>query len=123
MAVLEDHHVLGKRIVLAALHASGFSVEDFGSAGVEELAERTVSEAVEVLLISTLMLPSALHVPVLRERIEARGSHPVIVVGGAPFRLDPRLWTEVGADAMGSNGADAIAIVRDQCRRLSCESR
>ncbi len=117
MAVLEDFHVLGKRLVMSALKVSGFSVLDLGSGlSPDELAERSVLEDIEILLVSTLMLPAALRVKDLRNALEQRGAHPRIVVGGAPFRLDPELWKEVGADAMGRDTAEAIRIVDTLCR-------
>jgi methanogenic corrinoid protein MtbC1 len=78
---------------------------------VATLAQRAVEDGVEVLLVSTLMLPSALRVGVLRSELLRLGSTAKIVVGGAPFRLDERLWREVGADAAGRSAADAVAIV------------
>ena len=34
-----------------------------------------------------------------------------VIVGGAPFLFDDKLWREVGADAMGRNAAEAVALV------------
>jgi methanogenic corrinoid protein MtbC1 len=112
IATLEDYHLLGRRIVLTALRASGFAVRDYGQGTVEEIAARAVADEVGVLLVSTLMLPSALRVKDLRAILSRRGSTARVVVGGAPFRMDSRLGSEVGADAVGTNTADAIAIVR-----------
>jgi methanogenic corrinoid protein MtbC1 len=112
IATLEDYHLLGKRIVLAALRASGFAVRDYGQGTAEELAARAVADGIRILLVSTLMLPSALRVKELRSLLARRGSTARLVVGGAPFRMDPRLGAEVGADEVGTNTAEAIAIVR-----------
>lgn len=112
IVVLEDFHFLGKNLVKTALHASGFDPVDWGHATVEELVARVRAEGTEVLLISTLMLPSALKIKELRALLNAAGLHPKLVVGGAPFRFDPQLWREVGADACGQNALEAIEIVR-----------
>jgi methanogenic corrinoid protein MtbC1 len=112
MATLEDYHLLGKRIVLAALRASGFAVRDYGQGTVEEIGTRAAADGIGILLVSTLMLPSALRVKDLRSLLSRRGSSARLVVGGAPFRMDPHLCQEVGADEVGTNTADAIAIVR-----------
>ena len=112
IAVLEDFHVLGKNLVKSALRASGFDPLDWGHATVEELVNRVRAEGIEVLLISTLMLPSALKIKGLRARLDAEGLAVKLVVGGAPFRFDPQLWREVGADACGQNALEAIEIVR-----------
>lgn len=112
IAVLSDYHMLGKRIVLSVMRASGFEVLDYGRMDVEQLVQRVVADDVKILLISTLMLPSALKVKAVKTALDAAGKQVRIAVGGAPFLFDPNLWREVGADAMGRNAADAVAIVR-----------
>lgn len=107
MVVLEDFHMLGKRIVYSVLRANGFDLLDYGRLDVDGLVHRVEQDGTEVLLISTLMLPSALRVAEVKKRL---GSTKV-AVGGAPFRLDERLWREVGADAMGRSATDAVQIV------------
>ena len=111
IAVLEDRHLLGKQIVHSVLRASGFELFDYGSIGREELVERVLADRLEVLLISVLMLPSALGVAEVRAMLKARGCEVRIAVGGAPFLFDPELWREVGADAMGRNAADAVRLL------------
>lgn len=112
IAVLCDYHTLGKRIVLSVMRASGFEVLDYGRMDVEPLVERVLADKVEVLLISVLMLPAALKVKAVRSALDARGAKVRIAVGGAPFLFDTELWREVGADALGHNAADAVAIVQ-----------
>jgi methanogenic corrinoid protein MtbC1 len=115
IAVLEDYHLLGKRIIYSALRASGFEVRDYGRMEVDELSRRARDDRIRVLLVSTLMLPSALRVKKLRVRLKelAPGAknHVKIVVGGAPFRFDDQLWREVGADAAGNTAFDAVNII------------
>jgi methanogenic corrinoid protein MtbC1 len=112
IAVLSDYHTLGKRIVLSVMRASGLEVLDYGRMEVAELVERVLADEVKILLISVLMLPSALKVKVLRDALTAKGCNVRIAVGGAPFLFDPELWREVGADAMGRSAADAVTLVR-----------
>jgi len=112
IAVLEDHHALGKRLVLSALRSSGYAVADYGhGVTVERLVQRCRDDKPRVLLISTLMLPAALRVREVVDQLALPGPPPVVIVGGAPFRLDPELWREVGADAVGRNSAAAIELV------------
>ncbi len=108
IAVLEDYHLLGKRIVYSVLRSSGFAVLDYGRVTVDELVQKVNNDGVKVLLISTLMLPSALQVKQVRANLSREVK---IVVGGAPFRFDDQLWQEVGADAMGYNASAAIEIM------------
>lgn len=112
MVVLDDYHFLGKTLVLSALRACGFDPLDWGHADAEEVVRRVQAERVDVLLISTLMLPSALKVKAVRQMLESIGRRVLIVVGGAPFRFDPQLWRDVGADACGNNALEATEIVR-----------
>ncbi|MBC3805678.1 cobalamin-binding protein [Acetobacterium fimetarium] len=112
IAVLLDHHALGKRIVYSILRAGGFEIMDFGQGlSVEELVSKTVENQIEILLISTLMLPSALKVKIMKEQLASHGATPKIIVGGAPFRLDKNLWLTVGADADGKNASNIIKTI------------
>lgn len=110
IASLEDHHSLGLRIVLSMLRATGFEVSDYGRQDVRSLAALVRADRVEVLFISTLMLRSALRVKDLRRELSKTGCSPRIVVGGAPFLLDPLLHRKVGADDMGRDASEAVRI-------------
>ena len=110
IAVFEDFHLLGKRIVYSVLRASGFELMDLGGGmGIASLLEIIKKENIRVLLLSVLMLPSAIRIKELTKKLT--GSGVKIVVGGAPFRFDEQLWKEVGADAFGRDSSDAIDIV------------
>lgn len=113
IAVLNDYHLLGKKIVRSALRAAGFNLLDFGRCSPEVLLERVLENGTEILLISVLMLPSALDVAEFLALAEQEGIRLTVVVGGAPFRLDPELWRRVGADAVGHSAFDALKLVRD----------
>lgn len=111
IGVFEDYHVLGKRIVYSSLRSAGFELEDCGSGlTVETLIELVRMKSIKILLLSVLMLPAALHIAKLVEAL--RGSGVKIIVGGAPFRFDSKLITQIGADGTGRNAAEAIETVR-----------
>lgn len=111
IAVLEDYHFLGLRLVYSSLRASGFALRNYGHCDLEELVKHVIDDGIRILLISTLMLPSALRVKELRRRLREL-NHPVtLIVGGAPFRFDATLWQEVEADAMGANAAEAASLL------------
>ena len=111
IVVLSDYHMLGKRIVYSLMRASGFELFDYGRMDVDELVQRALADRIRVLLISVLILPSALKVKQVVEKLKAADPTLRIVVGGAPFLFDDLLWQEVGADAMGRNAAAAITLV------------
>jgi methanogenic corrinoid protein MtbC1 len=119
ITVLEDYHFLGLRLVYSALRAGGFALLNYGRSDVDELVARVIADDIRLLLISALMLPSALHIRTVRDRFRAIG-HPVkIIVGGAPFRFDTQLWQQVGADAVGTSAGEATGIIH----RLAKECR
>jgi len=111
LALLEDHHMLGKQLVQSALRLAGIAVLDWQRVSVDELVARAIQERPDLILISTLMLRAALRVREVREKLDRAGLAIPIYVGGAPFRFDPLLWREVGASAMGANSAEAIRLV------------
>jgi methanogenic corrinoid protein MtbC1 len=111
IVVLSDYHDLGKRIVYSVMRASGFELFDYGRMDVEALVDRAIADRIRVLMISVLMLPSALKVREVCSLLKARGSNARVIVGGAHFLFDSQLWQEVGADAMGSSAAQAVSIV------------
>lgn len=119
IVTFEDYHALGKRLVLSILHAHGLPVKDFGVGIHTEALVRMVKEhATKILLISTLMFPSALHIADVRKQLELAGYDVRIVVGGAPFRFDDQLWEQVGANAMGRTAADAVKITKQLVENL-----
>lgn len=112
IAVLEDHHLLGKRIIKSVILAHGYSLIDYGHGlSIEHLAHKLITDEIDVALISTLMYHSAIHIKKLIQIVRSSGLKTRFVVGGAPFNFNDTLWKEVGADAMGKNSADALAIL------------
>lgn len=111
IATLEDYHTLGKRIVLSTLRASGFDLMNYGRVSVDQLVKNVINDQIRILLISVLMLPSAIRVKDVRKLLDEK-QYPVrIIVGGAPFRFDPHLWQEVGADASGLSASETVGIL------------
>jgi len=112
IAVLQDYHALGKRIVSSVLRAGGYDLIDLGQGlSAEEIIEKTIEKKLDILLISTLMLHSALQIKKVVEKLHEKGSPVKIIVGGAPFRLDNSLWQKVNADADGKNGTEVTKII------------
>lgn len=111
IAVLDDYHLLGKIIVSSCLRASGYTFYDYGRVTAQELVKKIQEDAIDIVLISALMLRSALQIKKLKRLLDKAGSSTRIVVGGAPFRFDSLLWQEVGADAVGANATEAVAII------------
>lgn len=119
IAILEDFHVLGKSIIYSSLRASGIELEDFGTVDVEQLVNKTIENDIKILLISVLMFASAKRIKEVCDQLKARGVATRVIVGGAPFRMDDRLWREVGADAVGTNTAEALQVTQQMIEELS----
>ncbi|QTA82009.1 Monomethylamine corrinoid protein [Desulfonema limicola] len=119
IVTFEDFHILGKQIVKSILKSGGFYVHDFGQ-GVyaEELIQKIRDNKIRILLISTLMLPSALHIKDLRSKMDNLGMDIKIAVGGAPFRFDTDLWKQIGADAVGMTAFEGLKIVKKMTKEL-----
>lgn len=112
LAVLQDHHALGKKIVYSVLRAGGYDPIDLGyGLSSDQIVQKAIEHQVEILLISTLMLPSALKIKEVRKKLKDQGVPMKIIVGGAPFRLDSQLWEAVGADADGKNATDILSLI------------
>ena len=111
IVVLEDYHFLGKRIVYSILRASGYEVKDYGHKNVDELIQKVRKDKIKILLISVLMLSSAIKVKELADKLKDMSEYVKIIVGGAPFRFDAELWKEVNADAMGSSASESQELV------------
>jgi methanogenic corrinoid protein MtbC1 len=119
IAVLDDYHMLGKRIVYSLLRAAGFELKDYGRVTVDELVRMAQTDRIRVLLISTLMLNSALHVLDVVNGLKTAGMNVNVIVGGAPFNFDSTLWQEVKADAMGRSASDAVSIIQSTMGGMS----
>lgn len=66
VAVLEDYHLLGKRMVASVLRLRGLELLDYGRMDVDSLVNLVKRDGIGILLISTLMLRAALRVKTLR---------------------------------------------------------
>nr|WP_238387397.1 cobalamin-dependent protein [Psychrilyobacter piezotolerans] len=109
-----DHHPLGKKIVCSTFKVNGIPLLDYGH-GIDQetLIEKLKRDRPKFLVISVLMLPSALKIKKLKERLLKEGMDTKILVGGAPFRFDKDLWKQVGADAMGITPMDTLNIIKE----------
>ncbi len=99
-------------MVFSMLQANGYQLSDYGAGiTVDELASKAKEDNIEILLVSTLMLNAALRVKDLVDMLSLGEKRVKVIVGGAPFRFDPQLWREVGADAMGKSASEAPRAV------------
>lgn len=110
IGVFEDFHLLGKRIVYSTLKSAGINVIDLGGGlTIETIVEEVKKKNIAILLLSVLMLPSALRIKDLKDQLSEY--NVTVVVGGAPFRFDDQLSKSVGADYYGKDSAEALSII------------
>jgi methylmalonyl-CoA mutase cobalamin-binding domain/chain len=114
ISVLEDHHLLGLKVVKMTMQSAGYDVIDYGRTTVEELVDAVERDHVRYLLISTLMLRSALLIKNVRELLDANGLDVVIIAGGAPFRFDAQLSRKVGANLTTASPIEALDYIRNR---------
>lgn len=87
LAVLEDHHLLGKQIVRTVLRASGRPVLDYGRRTVDQAVSQVRDDRVDIVLISTLMLPSALRVREVVTQLRQESPQTRVVVVATALSL------------------------------------
>lgn len=113
VCVLLDHHSLGKKIVESVIKANGYSSIDLGvGLTPEDIVAKVSEEKIDVLIISTLMLSSALKVKQVKEDLKQKGLKVKVIAGGAPFRLDSNLWKKVDADADGLTASEIVKVIQ-----------
>jgi len=119
-----DLHSLGKRIVVGCLKSLMVDVVDLG---INVPPERFVDEAeaheAQVIAISSMMVhtaKSAQGCVRVRQLLKERGleERVRIVVGGAPYRFDPQLFRQVGADAWAEDGITAGRVILELIREV-----
>lgn len=112
LVTFSDFHTLGRKILFSHLTLSGYKVKDFGKvAEVNSLVERCITENIKILLISVLMLPSALKIKDLRQEFINRNYEIILIAGGAPFIFNSELYKDVSADDTGRTPADAMKLI------------
>lgn len=120
-----DFHGLGKRIVAGCLKAHMFAVTDLGlNVSPAAFVDAAVAEGAHVIGISSMMVHTARGEAGclgVRRLLRERGleSQVRLVVGGAPYRFDDRLYRQVEADAWAENGLAAAGVVTDLVREVA----
>ena len=118
ITTLEDQHMLGKQILRSLISSLGFNFIDYGSVSIGKIKEKIISDKIEILFISTLMLNQALSIKEVTSFIEQENIGTKVIVGGAPFLFDEGLWKEVNASAMARTAAEGMHIAQEMVGEL-----
>jgi len=119
-----DFHGLGKRIVSGCLKAMMIEVIDLGlNVAPERFVEEALAQNAQVIAISSMMVHTATGdngCRRVRQLLQERGVEDRIrlAVGGAPYRFDPELYRNVGADAWADNGITASKTISNLIREV-----
>lgn len=108
--VSEDTHSLGKNIVKRFL-SPFFEVHDLGNdVRLEDFIHHAKRTEADIIAVSALMMNSIQQLPHLRDLVEQTEwtQKPKILVGGAPFSINPELCEKVGADDCSGFAFDTV---------------
>ena len=114
-----DFHGLGKRIVSGCLYAHMFNVIDLGlNVSAEEFVNQAILHKSNIIAISSMMYHTATGengcLKVRKLLKEAKLEHKIkIIVGGAPYRFDKKLYEIVQADTWAENGNLAGIVITE----------
>ncbi len=109
----QDFHDLGRRVVGLCLRGAGYRVLDLGlNVSNDRLIAAAEQSGAKVIGVSSLILQTAKHIPRLKKMLLQRGRDDIrVIVGGAPFRVDPELHERYGADGVARDPVEAIRLV------------
>jgi methanogenic corrinoid protein MtbC1 len=112
-------HEIGVRMVADLFEMAGWDSYYIGAnAPVQGVLQALEERQADVLAISATL---TVHVGQVREMIErvcmanqeygsSTGRGPIILVGGYPFLISPKLWQRVGADGFAANAREAVQV-------------
>ncbi len=115
-SVQGDLHDIGKNLVGIMLKGAGFEVIDLGSdVSPEKFIDTAEKEEARVIGMSALLTTTMSVMKQVVELLDGRGlkGKVKVIVGGAPVSAD--FAKEIGADAYGFDGINAVEKVKGLC--------
>ena len=112
-----DLHDIGKNMVGLMLGVHGFDVIDLGTnVPPAEFVTRAEKEKADIIAMSALLMTCLPYMKDVMDRLVGLGlrSKYAVIVGGAP--TSPEYARSIGADAYGTNAAEAVRLCRDIMR-------
>lgn len=117
-AVPGNLHELGARMVADCFELAGWDTMHLGAdTPVPDLAELVAARKPEVLALSASMIrdiPAAVRV-IRAIRADSSCAGVTILAGGAPFAVAPDLGRRCGADAVATDGREAVLVGEGAC--------
>jgi methylmalonyl-CoA mutase cobalamin-binding domain/chain len=122
----DDCHPLGRRMISTFLQIRHWDVCDLGiDVEAKTIVHRAMSIGARVIGVSAMSFTTAKSICKVREEINARGlEHRIqLAVGGAVFRFNPDLVTEVRADGTALNAFAALPLFEELCQKAEAWGR
>jgi 5-methyltetrahydrofolate--homocysteine methyltransferase len=116
-SVQGDLHDIGKNLVGIMLKGAGFEVIDLGNdVAPDKFIETAEKEGASVIGMSALLTTTMSVMKEVVDLVAEKGLQDKIttIVGGAPVSSD--FAKEIGADAYGFDGVNAVEVVKRLCR-------
>ena len=110
-------HQTAKDLVRKSLMKAQFKTVDLGKNVTGEVFASKAKELnADIIAVSALMMNSVLQLKDLKKAIDSGKwkTKPKLLVGGAPFSIDPELFEHTGADA----SAPTALVVARECMHL-----
>jgi methanogenic corrinoid protein MtbC1 len=114
-----DIHDIGKRIVAAMLSGAGFRVHDLGTdVKADTFVARVQELHPDIVAASAYITTTSQMLPHISQALVEAGirSQVMYMIGGAA--VSPEMVAMAGADAYGSNAAEAVTVARELVNRL-----
>lgn len=110
-----ERHEVGLRMICDLLELEGWDTIFLGATTpIDSLVAMVAARRPAVVALSASLAP---HLARIRETIQALRDRlgaetPLIVVGGRPFTIDPRLAERLGADLTARDAVEAVDLLR-----------
>jgi methylmalonyl-CoA mutase cobalamin-binding domain/chain len=117
----DDYHSLGRKMVSTFLQLSGWDVYDMGNdVTAEEIVDKAVEVHAPIIGVSAMMYTSALNIEKVRQEIDKRQLTDKIklAVGGAIFKVRPKLVAEVGGDGTAISAMEAPQLFAELLKTI-----
>jgi methanogenic corrinoid protein MtbC1 len=117
----DDFHSLGRKMVGTFLSASGWKVIDMGNdVRAKEIVDKAVELNAPIIGVSAMMYTSAINIKNVRAEIDGRHLKNKIklAVGGAIFKVRPKLVAEVGGDGTASSAMEVPKLFSDLLKTI-----
>lgn len=117
-AVAGERHALPARIVADRFVAAGWEAHFVGAdVPVDALVEMVQGWRPDVAALSVVLEPGVREVARAIAALRASPPTPILLVGGPPFEIDPRLADAVDADGTAPDADEAVAVAEALMRR------